>query len=156
MSKVDTAGLDIDTEQVTKEEPQKEKVLSIKDAREKRRPFHYWTVAGTEYRMKLQASMVLKLEQKYGMNITNVIFKDDTPPLAVMLTIAQAAMAPWEHGTSIDRVSALYDTWVNEDNGNQQDFLAKVIMPTMVVSGFFTESQGQMIMKAAQEAESLN
>ena len=155
MDRIECAG--IDTELGQNDDGREEnKTVSFAEKKKERRPFHSWTVEGVEYRMKLQASMVLKLEQKYGTNITNLIFRDDTPPLSVLLTVAQAAMAPWSHGTSIDRVNKLYDTWVDEDGGNQQDFLAKVIMPTMVVSGFFTAAQAKTILDALQEAESLS
>ena len=97
MDRIECAG--IDTELGQNDDGREEnKTVSFEEKKKERRPFHSWTVEGVEYRMKLQASMVLKLEQKYGTNITNLIFRDDTPPLSVLLTVAQAAMAPWSHG----------------------------------------------------------
>ena len=72
-----------------KEETKNE--TSVEKTEEKRKPFHYWTVGGRDYRLKLKASTIGKLENKYKRNIMNMI--DDMPPLSVMLTIIQAAMS---------------------------------------------------------------
>lgn len=69
-----------------------------------------------------------------------------------MLTIAQAAIEPWEHGTTFDKVTKLYDKWL-EEGGNQFDFMAKVIMPTMAVSGFFTPAMAESLMKNLDQAD---
>ena len=66
---------------------------------------------------------------------------DDMPPLSVMLTIIQAAMEPWEHGMDYSDVQKLYDRWT-EEGGNQMNCFPGVIIPTMAVSGFFTEETG--------------
>lgn len=147
------AGLDEELER--EEKKQESKVASFEEAKKKRKPFHTWTVGGEDHKLKLNASMVVKLEEKYRTNITNLIMADGTPPLSTMLTIAQAAIAPWEHGTNIDKVYGLYNAWV-EEGGNQQDFLSKIILPTMAVSGFFTESQAASLMKSIEEAEALS
>lgn len=68
-------------------------VVSLEEKKEKRRPFHFWTVNGRTYQLKLKSSTVDKLEAKYHRNIMNML--DDIPPLSVMLTIIQAAMEPW-------------------------------------------------------------
>ena len=130
-------GLD---EEFQKEET--EKVTSIEEAKKKRPPFHYWEVAGVQHKMKLNTGMITKLENKYRTNILTLVTANDIPPLGVMLTIAQAAIEPWEHGTTFDKVTKLYDKWL-EEGGNQFNFMAKVIMPTMAVSGFFTPAMAE-------------
>ena len=125
-----------------KEETKNE--TSVETTEEKRKPFHYWTVGGRDYRLKLKASTIGKLENKYKQNIMNMI--DDMPPLSVMLTIIQAAMEPWEHGMDYSDVQKLYDRWT-EEGGNQMELFSGVIIPTMAVSGFFTEKQAQAIME---------
>ena len=87
----DIGGLD------TVEETAEEKVVEMTEKKE-RKPFHCWTVNKRDYRLKLKASTIGKLENKYRQNILNML--DDIPPLSVMLTIIQAAMEPWEHGMS--------------------------------------------------------
>ena len=48
----------------------------------------------------------------------------------------------------------MYDKWL-EEGGSQTEFLTKVILPTMAVSGFFTGSQRETVEKAVEEAEML-
>ena len=101
--------------------------------------------------MKLTTDMILMLENKYRVNVMSLVFKDDTPPISVMLTIAQAAISPWEHGMKYEKVKAMYDKWLEED-GSQTDFLTKIIIPTMAVSGFFTAEQTETILKNIDQA----
>lgn len=126
-------------------ETTEEKVVNMEE--KKRSPFHYWTVGGREYRLKLKATTINKLENKYRQNLMNMI--DEIPPLSVMLTIIQAAMEPWEHGLSYPKVQNLYDSWT-EEGGNQMDLFTKVIIPTMAVSGFFTPEQADLIVEEIQ------
>lgn len=126
-------------------ETTEEKVVNMEE--KKRSPFHYWTVGGREYRLKLKAATINKLENKYRQNLMNMI--DEIPPLSVMLTIIQAAMEPWEHGLSYPKVQNLYDSWT-EEGGNQMDLFTKVIIPTMAVSGFFTPEQADLIVEEIQ------
>lgn len=140
-------GLD---EELQKEET--EKVTSIEEAKKKRPPFHYWEVAGVQHKMKLNTGMITKLENKYRTNIMTLVTANDIPPLGVMLTIAQAAIEPWEHGTTFDKVTNLYDKWL-EEGGSQFDFMSKVIMPTMAVSGFFTPAMAESLMKDLEQAD---
>lgn len=131
-------------EEIRDEEVTEKKVVDLTEERKKRKPFHYWTVGGREYRLKLKASTIGKLENKYQKNILNMI--DDMPTLSVMLTIIQAAMEPWEHGIDYVDVQKLYDKWTEED-GNQTDLFSKVIIPIMAVSGFFPEKQAVAILE---------
>ena len=126
-------------------ETTEEKVVNMEA--KKRSPFHYWTGGGREYRLKLKATPINKLENKYRQNLMNMI--DEIPPLSVMLTIIQAAMEPWEHGLSYPKVQNLYDSWT-EEGGNQMDLFTKVIIPTMAVSGFFTPEQADLIVEEIQ------
>lgn len=130
-----------DMEEVTKESP-------------KRKPFHYWNVGGRDYRLKLNTSMIEKLENKYRANILNVVSVDGIPPLSVMLTIIQAAMTPWEHGISYADVKNLYEKWCN-DGGNQMSLYTEILMPTMAVSGFFTEKQAMSILESMKNTDDL-
>ena len=140
-------GLD---EEFQKEET--EKVTSIEEAKKKRPPFHYWEVAGVQHKMKLNTGMITKLENKYRTNIMTLVTANDIPPLGVMLTIAQAAIEPWEHGTTFNKVTNLYDEWL-EEGGSQFDFMSKVIMPTMAVSGFFTPAMAESLMKDLDQTD---
>ncbi len=118
-----------------------EKVVEIE---KKRKSFHYWTVAGRDYKLKLQAGSVERVENKYHQNIINMI--DEIPPLSVMLTIIQAAMENWEHNMSYAKIKKLYDAWT-EEGGDQFSLYTKIIIPTLVVSGFFPAEQAEDIME---------
>lgn len=125
------------------------KVVSMEKEQKIRKAFHYWKVNGREYKLKLKASTIGKLENKYRKNILNLV--DDMPPLSVMLTIIQAAMEPWEHGIDYQDIEKIYDKWT-EEGGNQINLYAKVIMPLMAVSGFFTEKQAALILEELENA----
>lgn len=127
-----------------------EKVLE-----KKRKAFHFWEVNGNAYKLKLQTSMISKLENKYRRNLLNIISDDGIPPLTVMLTIIQAAITPWEHGISYQKVLELYDAWVEKDGGSQATLLSHVIIPTMAVSGFFTPTQAESIVKSLEDSMEL-
>ena len=53
--------------------------MQKKQKRSVSRSTTYWTVGGRDYRLKLKASTIGKLENKYKQNIMNMI--DDMPPL---------------------------------------------------------------------------
>nr|DAT88460.1 MAG TPA: tail assembly chaperone protein [Caudoviricetes sp.] len=133
---------------------EEEKVTEIAVERPKRRPFHYWKVGDREYKLKLTTSMIEKLENKYRTNIINLVGRDDLPPLTVMITIVQAAMSPWEHNMSYSDVKKVYDAWF-ERGGNQVDFFTEVVMPTLAVSGFFTDKQAASMMENLKEMDGL-
>lgn len=144
----DLRGLD-DFENTSEE---KNKVVSVEEFKKKRKAFFFWEVNGTPHKMKLQTAMISKLENKYRRNLLNIISEDGIPPLSTMLTIAQAALIPWEHGVKYQDVEKLYDSWVEHDGGSQAEFLNGVIIPTMAVSGFFTPEQADSIMSSLEAA----
>ena len=47
-----------------------------------------------------------------------------------------------------------YDRWT-ENGGNQMEFYTSVVMPTLAVSGFFTEKQAESMMKSLQDVDEL-
>ena len=138
----DIGGLD------TVEETTEEKVVEMTEKKE-RKPFHYWTVNGRDYRLKLKASTINKLENKYRQNILNML--DDIPPLSVMLTIIQEAMSPWEHGIDYQDVQKLYDAWIDEGN-SQLELYQKILIPLMVVSGFLPEKTAVSLLEEIENA----
>ncbi len=129
--------------------------VSMEKHKKKRKGFHIWEINGANHKMKLQSGMISKLENKYRRNLLNIISDEGIPPLSVMLTIAQAAITPWEHGITYQAVEKMYDTWVEKDNGSQTELLSKVIIPTMAVSGFFTPQQAESILAEMEDATDL-
>lgn len=136
-------GLD-EEKNVSEEETNKTEVNEEK----KRKAFCYWTVDGRDYRLKLKASNIEKLENKYKCNIMHLV--DDMPALSVMLTIVQAAMLPWEHGVKYDDILKLFDKYV-DDGGSQIDLYKNVVIPTLAVSGFFTTKMAAEILEETDE-----
>lgn len=134
---------------------QNDNLVPAEKLEKKRKAFHFWEVNGTAHRLKLQTGMISKLENKYRSNLLNIVSDDGMPPLTVMLTIIQAALTPWEHGTTYQSVEKLYDVWVEEDGGSQATLLSNVIIPTMAVSGFFTPTQAESIVTTLEESMDL-
>ena len=77
-------GLD---EVKVKENKTEETVVSLEEKKAKRKPFHYWEVNSRQFRLKLKASTVGKLENKYHQNI-RTIWKPDTAGFQNILCIA--------------------------------------------------------------------
>lgn len=140
-------GLNVDEQSVKENE-----IVSIEP---KRKPFYLWEVDGVGHKMKLNTGMIAQLENKYRRNLLNIISDDGIPPLSVMLTIAQAAITPWEHKVTYQTVEKLYERWVEADGGSQTDLLSEVIIPTMAVSGFFTPTQAEQILESLKDATKL-
>lgn len=126
------------------EETTEENIVELNEEKKARKAFHYWIVGEQSYRLKLKANTIGKLENKYHQNIINMI--ENIPPLSVMLTIIQAAMEPWVHGMTYPKIQNLYDKWT-EEGGNQTDLYTKVIVPTLAVSGFFTQEQADVLVE---------
>lgn len=138
----------------TEDKEKKVVAMNQKEEPPKRKQFHFWSVAGVDHKLKLTTSMITKLEGKYKTNVINLVMNEGVPPLSVMLTIVQAALIPWEHGTSYKDVEKLFDVWLEQDGGDQQSFFKEVIVPLMAVSGFFTEKQTAEILESLEERAS--
>lgn len=140
------AGMD-DFFEKTDDEVKQEKVVEMP----KRKAFHIWTVDGVDYKMKLKASVISALEDKFG-GVNLMLIVSDLPSLKNMLQIAQAAIAPWHHGVKYADVERLFDKYV-EEGGSQMDFYKDHIMGCMNVSGFFTENQSDAMQKALETSD---
>lgn len=143
-------GLD-EEEKVKSEAASDEKVV---DMPKKRRPFAYWTVGGREYKLKLTTAVICQLEDKFKSNLLTVIMSGSIPSLAVMLTVIQGAMKPWEHGIKYADVQGLFDQYT-EEGGTQLSLMTDVLMPVYEVSGFFSESQAEAMNEKMEEAREL-
>jgi len=140
---------DFDNEEMTEEKNDRAaEVIDLNEERKKRKPFHYWKVGNTEYKLKLDVETICKLEDKLKKSLIEVL--DSTPPLSSMLTIIQGAMRPWHHGIKYDDVKKIYAKWI-EEGGSQAELFTKVVIPTMAVSGFFPEKNTQAILEEIEE-----
>lgn len=138
-------------DEIREENQDSEKVIGLNE-KKKRKPFVYWTVGGRDYKLKLNTSTILKLEEKFKRNLLDLL--NGVPPLAVMLTITQAAMKEWEHGIKYEDVQRLFDQYCDE-GGTQLTFMTDVLMEIYKVSGFFSESQVAAIDEKIQDAKEL-
>lgn len=140
-------------DEIREENQESEKVIGL-DEKKKRKPFAYWTVGGREYRLKLDTSTIVKLEEKFKRNLLDFLPSNGSalPPLAIMLTITQAAMKKWEHGITYEDVQKLFDKYC-EEGGTQMTFLLDVIMPIYQVSGFFSENQMETMNDRIQDVK---
>ena len=147
-----TMGLDDIAEDITEEKPGLEAVNETQQI--KRKPFVLWTVAGIDYKLKLTASSICKLEQKYKRNLLLLITDEGLPPIAVMLTVIQAAMLQYHHKMTNLAVQKVYDQYVDE-GGDQSRLMTDVIMPLMGVSGFFTQSQMEVLTEEMKDMDAV-
>ena len=148
------AGLDNELETTEERDNTQGLGAAPVEKKPKRKPFHIWAVGGASYKLKLTTRMIGALEKKYRTNVMNLVTADGMPPLSVMLTIIQAAASPWHHKFTYEKAEELYDSWCAQ-GGNQMELLSKVIMPTMAVSGFFTEDQAASILKDVENMDLL-
>ena len=149
-----TGGIDDELMQEKAEESSK--IINIADEVPKRRPFHYWTVGERELKLKLKSGMIEKVEAKYRQNIMTLMTEGDgIPPLSHMLTVIQAAAVPWEHKLTYTEVQEMYDKWVDEEGGSQMKLYTEIVMPTLAVSGFFTDAQAASLMENIKDIDSM-
>lgn len=121
----------------------------------KRIPFATWKVDGTEYRLKLTTSGIMKLENKLKTNLLNVMGSGDSmPALSVMIMIVQEAMQKYNHGVSEDDVVELFDKYCDE-GGSQISFMTDVFIPIYQASGFLPESHSQKMTKEMEKAKKI-
>lgn len=103
------------------------------------RPFVIWAVAGKEYRLKLTASWIIKLENQFGKPLMMAVTEDGIPAASVVTTLLQAALQKYNHGIKSSDVEKLYDDYM--DAGNTiYTLLNDVIYPLMYDAGFFTRA----------------
>lgn len=129
-------GLDEENEKMDRDETD-----AMDSPKPKRRPFAYWKVGGKEYKLKLNTAQIGKLEDKYRRSLISLLLGGDIPPLSVMLTVIQAAAAPWNNNIKYKHVEAAFDRYVDE-GGTQLTLYTDVIVDGILsVSGFFTPDQ---------------
>lgn len=128
-------------------------IVSLETEKKKRQPFAYWNMGGRSYRMRLNTSTICRLEEKFKCNLMALLTRyGDLPPLSVMLTIAQGAMLPWEHGIKYEHVLKMFDQYC-EEGGTQLTFLTDVLMPIYKVSGFFSQDQQESMDRKLEEVK---
>lgn len=122
---------------------------------EKKKPYVIWNVDGKDYKLKLTTSGIIKLEDKLGTNILNILTntkEESIPPLKVMLMVTHQAMQKYEHGIKEIDVINLFDKYEDE-GGNQMKFLTEVFIPIYQVSGFFSKAQAETMESHLVEAQ---
>lgn len=144
------SGLD-NKEEVT----QDEKVVEFEERKPIRKPYMVWEIdSNNELKLILTTEVICKLEDKYRRNLLQVITADDIPPLAIMLTVIQAATQKYHHKMDFKKIQSMYDKYV-ERGGSQMNLLKNVIMPLLSVSGFFTQNQAEILQEQLEDAEDL-
>lgn len=97
-------------------------------------------VNGKEYKLRLGARDIVKLEKKLGgnpMNIFMAVENGDLPRLEAIILILQASMTKYHSGMSVDDVYDLYDEYMAE--GGTYMEMIPVLLDIFKVSGFFKE-----------------
>lgn len=137
-----------DEEMVTADTP-----VSAVEEKPRRAPYSVWKVGGVEYKLRLTAVNISKLEQRYRRNLLLYLTDDGLPAVADMLTVIQAAMSTHHHGMTFLKVQELYDSYI-DGGGDQNKLFAEVLMPLLSVSGFFTQSQSEMLTQEMKDLDS--
>lgn len=140
-------GLDDELEKEANEPTAKEeKVVKM------RRPWVSWDVAGTEYKLKLTAGAITKLEQRFNKSLLTAVLDEGVPPVSTVVTVLQAALQKYHHGIKSYTVEDLFDSYLDE-GGTQISLLKDVVYPLMADAGFFTEGQIRMLTTEIEEAD---
>lgn len=119
-----------------------------------RKQFAIWQVGDEEFKLKLKTSTLCDLEQKLGTSLMNVLDNGNMPALKIMLTITHYAMKDYNANIKFKDVQDIFDKYVDE-GGSQLEFFTKVIMDIYKVSGFFTESQTEMMEEKQEEMKEM-
>lgn len=119
-----------------------------------RKQFAIWKVGEEEYKLKLKTSTLCDLEEKLGTSLMNVLGNGNMPALKIMLTIAHYAMKDYNANIKFKDVQDIFDRYL-EDGGSQLLFFSSVVMDIYKVSGFFTESQAEMMEEKQEEMKEI-
>ena len=112
----------------------------------KRMPYVSWVVDGTEYRLKLTTTAIVKLENQYKANVLSIISPEEgLPPVGTLLTVIQASADKYEHGLNFSAIADIYDKYV-ENGGDMTTLMEDVIMPLLSNGGFFTQEMDRELM----------
>ena len=101
-----------------------------------------WEVNGKEYKLRLGARDIVKLEKKLGGNPMDIFMRiqnNQLPSLEAVILILQASMTKYHNSMKVDDVYDLYDEYVAE--GNTYMDLIPVLLEVFKVSGFFKDEE---------------
>ena len=117
-----------------------------------RRPWVLWTVAGSEYKLKLTTNAITKLEQRFNKSLLAAVLDEGIPPVSTVVTILQSALQKYHHGIKSFTVEDILDDYFDA-GGTQISLLNDVIYPLMRDAGFFTDAQIEAMEKEIAEAD---
>ena len=124
----------------------------IEEEKTIRRPYLTWDVAGSEYKLKLTANGITKLEQKFGKSLLVAVLDEGIPPVSTVITILQSALQKFHHGIKSYAVEDMFDAYLDA-GGTQITLLKDIVYPLMADAGFFTDAQIKMLTKEIAEAD---
>ena len=111
----------------------------VEDNNNKPRAFVVWKIGDKEYKLKLTAAWIVRLEEQFGQSLMLAITEDGIPSLNVVLPVLQAALQKFNHGIKSTDVSGMYDDYI--DSGKTIiDLLGETIYPLLYDAGFFTKA----------------
>ena len=102
--------------------------------------FHEVEINGKEYKLRLSARGIVKLERKLGgnpMNIFMAVQENQLPSLEDTIIILHASMQKYHSGIKLEDVYDLYDEYI--ENGGTYMELIPILLAVFKVSGFFKE-----------------
>lgn len=110
------------------------------------------TVAGEEHRLTLPSAWVIEAEKRLGESLLSAMEHIDRT--TVIATVLWAAMQKFDHDMTMNKVTALIDTMMQEGcefcGTAYEDFSietrVKLYSQLMVISGFFTKETAATIL----------
>lgn len=118
--------------------------------KETRKPFLLWKVKDTEYKLKLTAGEISRLETVYGCSLLKLV--DDNMRLFIALDIIHGAMQKFHHGIDREDLNTIYDDYIDE-GGSQLELIQDIILELFKVSGFFPKSIEKKMEKELKKAK---
>ena len=118
--------------------------------KETRKPFLVWKVKDTEYKLKLTAGEISRLEEMYGCSLLKLL--DDNMRLFIALDIIHGAMQKFQHGIDREKLDSIYDDYIDE-GGSLIELIQNVILEVFKVSGFFSQDIEKSMAKELKKAK---
>ena len=113
---------------------------------EAKKPYALLTVGDTDYRLKFSASAAIDAEKKLGKSL--IMAFRDIGSVTVQVILLWAALQKYNHKTSMETASKIYDDFMESDNGGLEN-LVEILTETLEASGFMKPRQKD----AAEEAK---
>lgn len=104
------------------------------------KPFYTLVVGDEEYKLCFSSANIVSLEEKLGSGLMTILGDEaEMSKIGVQVVLLHAALQKYEHGISINDTYGIYDSIVQQSEGNGIAGVIDAIVGALRASGFIPE-----------------